>query len=112
MRLYDIVVNRIREIQELSKDKEPVTNLSASATLAAEITLISTVLIAAIMLRKINDILMIVVVLGLFIALIAAMPIMPRLRKEQSDSFNSMIFYVLLALTIIITLFYWGVRNV
>jgi len=83
MRLYDIVVNRIREIQELSTDKEPVTNLSASATLAAEITLISTVLIAAIMLRKINDILMIVVVLALFIALIAAMPIMPRLKKNR-----------------------------
>lgn len=112
MSLYDIIVNKIREIQEISIEKEPVTNLSASATLAAEITLISSILIAAIMLRNINIILMIVIVLALFVALIAATPLMPRLKKEQNDSFNNMIFYVILALALILTLFYWGVRNV
>lgn len=112
MRLYDIIINKIREIPETSTEKEPVTNLSASATLAAEITLISSILIAAIMLRKISIVLMIVIVLALLVALIAATPLMPRLRKEQSDSFNKMIFYVIMALAFILTLFYWGVRNV
>ncbi len=112
MSLYDSIVNKIREIQEISVEKEPVTNLSASAILAAEITLISSILIAAIMLRNINIILMIVIVLALFVALIAATPLMPRLKKEQNDSFNNMIFYVILALALILALFYWGVRNV
>ena len=112
MFLYDLIVSRIREIQEKTKAEGPVTNISASATLAAEITLISAVLIAAIMLRKINVILMVVVVLALVVALIAAMPLMPRLRKEQSDSFHNMIFYVIVTLGILITLFYWGSSNV
>jgi len=40
------------------------------------------------------------------------MPLMPRFKKEQNDSMASMMFYVMLALAIVITLFYWGNLNV
>ncbi len=112
MNLYDLIIGKIQEIQDKAKEQEAVTNMSASAVLAAEITLISSVLIAAIMLRKISDILMLVVVLALFFIMVTAMPIIPRLKREQNDSINSMTFYVILTLGVLITLFYWGTSHV
>jgi energy-converting hydrogenase B subunit G len=112
MGLYDLIINRLHEIERKAKEQEPVTNVSASSTLAAEMTLISSVLIAAIMLRKISDMLMVVVVLALVIGLVAAMPLMPRLRKEQDDSFHTMIFYAMVTLGVLTALFYWGTANV
>jgi energy-converting hydrogenase B subunit G len=112
MNLYDLIIGKINQIQDKAKEQEPVTNVSASSVLAAEITLISSVLIAAIMLRKISAILMVVVVLGLFFIMVTAMPIIPGLKKEQNDSINSMTFYVILTLGVLITLFYWGASHV
>lgn len=112
MNLYDLIIGKIQQIQDKTKEQEPVTNISASSVLAAEITLISSVLIAAIMLRKINDILMVVVVLALFFIMVTAMPIIPRLKKEQNDSLKNMEFYVILTLGVLITLFYWGSTHV
>jgi energy-converting hydrogenase B subunit G len=112
MNLYDLIIGKIEQIQDKAKEQETVTNMSASAVLAAEITLISSVLIAAIMLRKISDVLMVVVVLALFFIMVTAMPIIPRLKKEQNDSINSMTFYVILTLGVLITLFYWGTSHV
>jgi len=112
MNLYDLIISRIQGIQDKAKEMEPVTNISASSVLAAEITLISSVLIAAIMIRKINDILMVLVVLGLFFVMVTAMPIIPRLKQEQNDSYNNMVFYVILALGVLVTLFYWGTTHV
>jgi energy-converting hydrogenase B subunit G len=40
------------------------------------------------------------------------MPLMPRFKKEQNDSLAAMMFYVILALAIVIALFYWGNLNV
>lgn len=112
MNLYDLIIGKIQQIQDKAKEQEAVTNMSASAVLAAEITLISSVLIAAIMLRKISDVLMVVVVLALFFIMVTAMPIIPRLKREQNDSIDSMIFYVILTLGVLITLFYWGTSHV
>jgi energy-converting hydrogenase B subunit G len=112
MSIYDVIINKISKIQEKSKVEGPVTNISASSMLTAEITLISSFLVALIMLRLLNPALMIVLVIALFVIFITLMPIMPKLRKEQSDSFNIMIFYVILALGIVITLFYWGINYV
>ncbi len=112
MNLYDLIIGKIEQIQDKAKEQETVTNMSASSILAAEITLLSSVLIAAIMLRKISDILMVVVVLALFFIMVTAMPIIPRLKREQNDSINSMTFYVILTLGVLITLFYWGTSHV
>jgi energy-converting hydrogenase B subunit G len=112
MGLYDLIINRLQEIERKAKEQEPVTNISASSTLAAEITLMSSVLIAAVMLRQISNVLMIVVVLALAVGLVTAMPLMPRLKKEQDDSFHTMIFYVIVTLGVLTALFYWGTANV
>jgi energy-converting hydrogenase B subunit G len=112
MSFYDVIIKRIREIQEKAEEEEPVTNVTASAMLTAELTLIASLLIAVVMIRLIHPILMIIMILVIFIIALMAMPIMPKLRQEQNDSFNNMIFYVIMALGIIIALFYWGNLNV
>jgi energy-converting hydrogenase B subunit G len=112
MSFYDIILKRIREIQEKAEEEEPITNVTASAMLTAELTLIASLLIAVIMIRLVHPILMIIMIIAIFIIAIMAMPIMPKLRKEQNESFNNMIFYVVIALGIIIALFYWGNLNV
>ena len=111
MSFYDLIIKRIREIQK-TEDEEPVTNVTASAMLTAELTLIASLLIAVVMIRLIHPVLMIVMIIAVLIIALMAMPIMPKLRREQNDSFNNMIFYVVIALGIIIALFYWGNLNV
>lgn len=112
MSLYDIIINKIKKVQGETEKDEPVTSIMASSTLAAEITLLSSLLVAVIMLRFLNTALMIFVVLILIAAAVFAMPLMPKLKREQNDSLNGMVFYVILALGIIVTLFYWGSLNV
>lgn len=108
MSFYDSILKRIREIQGKAEEEEPITNVSATATLTAELTLIASLLIAVVMVRLISPALMIIMIIAVFFIAIMAMPIMPKLRREQNDSFNNMIFYVVVALGIIIALFYWG----
>ncbi len=67
-------------------DDRPVTNIAASSMLTAEITLISSILIAVVMLRLLNKTLMIALVVLVFVLVFLAMPIMPRLKREQNDS--------------------------
>lgn len=110
MNLYDMIVKKIKDIQGV--DEDPVTNLSTTSMLTAEITLIASALVAMVMLRHLNNILMIVAVLVVLVVFLTSMPIMGRLRKEQNDSLSSMMFYIIIALTIVITLFYWGNLNV
>ena len=112
MSLYDTIINKIKEVQDYDKEGEPVTSIAASSTLAAEITLLSSILVAVIMLRYFSNALMIIAVLLVAAIAVFAMPIMPKLRREQNDSLNNMVFYVILALGIIAALFYWGNVNV
>jgi len=112
MNLYDFILKRIKAIQEKTDAEGPITNISASSVLTAEITLISTILLAVSMLRLVNKSLMIVAVLLVLFTAILAMPLMPRIKRELNDSLAYMMFYMILALAIIITLFYWGSLNV
>jgi energy-converting hydrogenase B subunit G len=107
MNLYDLIVKKIKDIQGAGDDS-PVTNISTSSMLTAEITLISSVLVALIMLRLVSKTLMIVAVLVVLFAALIAMPLMPQFKKEQNDSLASMMFYIVISLAIVITLFYWG----
>ena len=77
------------------------TNELVSSALAAELTLISTILIAAILLRHINIFLTIIVVLVLGVFLVGNMPLIPRLKREQSESLEKMTFYAILTLGIL-----------
>ncbi len=112
MSFYDIILQKIRKIQEKAEEEEPVTNVTASAMLTAELTLIASVLLAVVMVRLIHPVLMIIMIAAILIIALMAMPIMPRLRKEQNDDLNNMMFYVVVALGIIVALFYWGNLNV
>ena len=111
MRLYDIIVNSFKGVKK-KVVKDSVTNESVSSALAAELTLISTLLIAVIMLRHFNTILAVVIVLGLGLFLITNMPIIPKIKREQDDSLDKMMFYTILTLGILITIVYWGTTNV
>jgi energy-converting hydrogenase B subunit G len=112
MNIYDLIRRRIKEIQGEAQKEEPISNIFTSSILTAEITLISTLLIAAVMLRFVSRVLMIFVVLVLIFMAIIVMPIMPKLKREQNDSLANMTFYVILALGIVTVLFYWGNLNV
>ncbi len=112
MNIYDIILKKIKEVRRDAGDEGPVTNMAATSMLTAEITLISSILIGVLMLRLVHKTLMLVLVVVVFALLFLAMPIMPRLKREQNDSLASMAFYVLVALGIIVTLFYWGNLNV
>ncbi|MDY9923837.1 energy-converting hydrogenase B subunit G, EhbG [Methanobacterium sp.] len=111
MNLYDLIVKKIKDLQG-EGDDAAITNMSTSSMLTAEITLISSILVALVMLRVVNKVLMFVAVLVVLMAALIAMPLMPHFKKEQNDSLASMMFYVILALAIVITLFYWGNLNV
>lgn len=112
MNIYDIILKKIKEVRKDSGDEGPVTNMAATSMLTAEITIISSILIGVLMLRLVHRTLMLVLVVVVFALLFLAMPIMPRLKREQNDSLANMTFYVLVALGIIVTLFYWGNLNV
>lgn len=112
MSFYDIIFKKIRQVQEKAEEEKPITNVTASAMLTAELILIASVLIAVVMVRLIHPVLMIILVAAILIIALKAMPIMPLLRKEQNDSLNNMMFYVVVALGVIVALFYWGNLNV
>jgi energy-converting hydrogenase B subunit G len=112
MSFYDIILEKIRKIQEKAGEDEPITNVSASAMLTAELTLIASILVAVVMVRLIHPVLMIILVAAVLIIAFMAMPIMPGLRREQNDNLNNMMFYVVVALGIVVAIFYWGNLNV
>lgn len=114
MGLYEKIINSfkgITNIKQRIKEDSP-TNESVSSVLAAELVLISTILVATIMLRHINLFLAMVVVLALGVLLVTNMPLIPKLKREQSDSLDKMSFYAILTLGILVTIIYWGVRHV
>jgi len=114
MGFYDKIVDSFRSITNIKGriSKDPTTNEDVSSALAAELTLISTLLIATLLLRHINIALTIVVFLGFCLFLITNMPLIPKLKREQSDSLEKMTFYVIITLGILTTVIYWGIANV
>ncbi len=112
MNIYDIILKKIKDVRMETGDDRPVSNMAVSSMLTAEITLISSLLIAVVMFRLLNKTLMIVLVVVIFLLAFVAMPLMPRLKREQNDSLASMSFYVIIALGIVVVLFYWGNLNV
>jgi energy-converting hydrogenase B subunit G len=112
MNIYDIILKKIKDVRMETGDDRPVSNMAVSSMLTAEITLISSLLIAVVMFRLLNKTLMIVLVVVIFLLAFVAMPIMPRLKREQNDSLANMSFYVIIALGIVVVLFYWGNLNV
>ncbi|MDR3223265.1 MAG: energy-converting hydrogenase B subunit G EhbG [Methanobrevibacter sp.] len=108
MDIYILIHNSVQKFKNKIK-KDTITNENVSSAMAAELTIISTILISSIMLRHINVLLTVLIILGLGLCLITNMPLISKLKKEQDDSLNKMMFYVILTLAILVSAIYWGV---
>ncbi|MDL2246034.1 hydrogenase [Methanobrevibacter sp. OttesenSCG-928-K11] len=102
MRFYDKLIGIFKSF------KDSTSNTGVSANLTAELTLISTLLMACLLLRHINILLSAVILLGFAVVLLTNMPLIPKFKSEQDDSLNKMLFYVIITLGFIITIMYWG----
>ena len=107
MKLYDQIFNVVKQFKKLFSPG-PVTNADVSGSITAEIFLIVSLVISAILLRHINVLLAGLVVFILSIVLISNIPLIPKFKIEQEDSLEKMLFYALITLSIIIIFIYWG----
>lgn len=107
MKLYDQIFDVVKQFKKLFSPG-PVTNADVSGSLTAEIFLIVSLVLSAILLRHINVLLAGLVTLILAIVLITNIPLIPKFKIEQEDSLEKMIFYAVVTLSIIVVFLYWG----
>ena len=107
MKLYDQIFNVVKQFRKLFSPG-PVTNADVSGSITAEIFLIVSLILAAILLRHVNVLLAGLVTFILAIVLISNIPLIPKFKIEQEDSLEKMIFYAIITLCIIVVFLYWG----
>ena len=107
MKLYDRIFNVVKQFRKLFSPG-PVTNADVSGSLTAEIFLIVSLVLSAILLRHVNVLLAAIVTFILAIVLISNIPLIPKFKLEQEDSLEKMLFYAVVALTLITIFMYWG----
>ena len=107
MKLYDQIFGVVKQFRKLFSPG-PVTNADVTGSLTAEIFLIVSLVLAAILLRHVNVLLAGLVTFILAIVLISNIPLIPKFKIEQEDSLEKMLFYAVVTLAIIVTFLYWG----
>ena len=107
MKLYDQIFDVVKQFRKLFSPG-PVTNADVSGSITAEIFLIVSLVISAILLRHVNILLAGLVTFILAIVLISNIPLIPKFKIEQEDSLEKMLFYAVVTLAIIVTFMYWG----
>ena len=107
MKLYDQIFNVVKQFRKVFSPG-PVTNADVSGSITAEIFLIVSLILAAILLRHVNVLLAGLVTLILAVVLISNTPLIPKFKMEQDDSLERMLFYAILVLSIIVVFMYWG----
>ena len=107
MKLYDQIFDVVKQFKKLFSPG-PVTNADVSGSLTAEIFLIVSLVLSAILLRHVSVLLAGLVTLILAIVLISNIPLIPKFKIEQEDSLEKMIFYAIITLSIIVVFMYWG----
>ena len=107
MKLYDQIFDVVKQFRKLFSPG-PVTNADVSGSLTAEIFLIVSLVLSAILLRHISVLLAGLVTLILAVVLISNIPLIPKFKIEQEDSLEKMLFYAVITLAIIVTFMYWG----
>ena len=107
MKLYDQIFDVVKQFKKLFSPG-PVTNEDVSGSLTAEIFLIVSLVLSAILLRHVNVLLAGLVTLILAIVLISNIPLIPKFKIEQEDSLEKMIFYAVVTLSILVVFMYWG----
>lgn len=103
---------KYNELFDLLKSKLPLSNDLMTGNLAAELLLVISLTLLCLLFRHINVLLSAILVIFVWLVAITNMPLIPKFKSEQDDSLNKMMFYVLIALGIIITFLYWGGRFV
>ena len=106
-KLYDQIFDVVKQFRKLFSPG-PVTNADVSGSLTAEIFLIVSLILSAILLRHVNVLLAGLVTFILAIVLISNIPLIPKFKIEQEDSLEKMLFYAVITLAIIVTFMYWG----
>ena len=107
MKLYDQIFNVVKQFRKLFSPG-PVTNADVSGSITAEIFIIVSLVLSAILLRHVNVLLAGLVTLIIAIVLISNIPLIPKFKIEQEDSLEKMIFYAVVTLALIVTFMYWG----
>ena len=107
MKLYDQIFNVVKQFRKVFSPG-PVTNADVSGSITAEIFLIVSLILAAILLRHVNVLLAGLVTLILAVVLISNISLIPKFKMEQDDSLERMLFYAILVLSIIVVFMYWG----
>ncbi|MEE1129857.1 MAG: hydrogenase [Methanobrevibacter sp.] len=107
MKLYDQIFDIVKQFKKLFSPG-PVTNADVSGIVTAEIFLIVSLVLSVILLRHINVLLSGLVTLILAIVLISNIPLIPKIKIEQDDSLEKMLFYAIVTLSIIVAFLYWG----
>ena len=92
MKLYDQIFDVVKQFKKLFSPG-PVTNADVSGSITAEIFLIVSLVLSAILLRHVNVLLAGLVTFILAIVLISNIPLIPKFKIEQEDSLEKMIFY-------------------
>ncbi len=105
MKLYNMIF-------DLLKSKLPLSNDLMTANIGAELLLIISLILVCLLFRHINVLLSAILIIFVLVFTITNMPLIPKFKSEQDDSLNKTMFYVLIALGIIITFLYWGGRFV
>lgn len=107
MKLYDQIFNVVKQFRKLFSPG-PVTNADVSGSITAEIFIIVSLVLAALLLRHVSVLLAGLVTLILAVVLISNIPLIPKFKIEQEDSLEKMLFYAVITLAIIVTFIYWG----
>lgn len=107
MKLYDQIFDVVKQFRKLFSPG-PVTNADVSGSITAEIFLIVSLVLSAILLRHVSVLLAGLVTLILAVVLISNIPLIPKFKIEQEDSLEKMLFYAVITLAIIVTFIYWG----
>jgi len=111
MSLYDIFLDSIKGVKsKISKD--PTTMDNVSGALAAELTVIVSLFLFALLLRHVSPIISVIGIIVLAILLFSNMPLAPKIKSEQSDSLNKMNFYIIITLGVLVSVIYWGLKYV
>ena len=107
MKLYDQIFNVVKQFKKFFSPG-PVTNADVSGSITAEIFIIVSLVLAALLLRHVSVLLAGLVTLILAVVLISNIPLIPKFKIEQEDSLEKMLFYAVITLAIIVTFIYWG----
>ena len=111
MALYEKFLDSIKGLKS-SLSKDPTTMDNVSGALAAEFLIFVSLILAALFLMHISVIASVVVVILVAVLFFTNMPLAGKIKTEQSDSLEKMIFYVIVTLGILIAVIYWGLKYV